>query len=163
MSQMLLICCSSSSYMTSCWMIAHWLPRNSNRWAVRLAPRAPRRRVTVATHQNSFNVLAHLSDSKSRVCRLHGRPARQSPSNRGLIRACELAANRPSSRGLIRVFELAPNRQTGRDPRYLDPEWLDHPSDVHRGRLAIHRRTRGDDHLAERAVWGLGAAPAHEL
>src|SRR4029079_5204126 len=125
MSQMLLICCSSSSYMTSCWIIAPWLPRNSNRWTVRLRTRASRRRVTVATHQNSFNVLAHLSDSESRVCSLHGRPARQSTRDRGLIR----------------LFELAADRQTGGDPRYLDAERLDRPSDVHRRSLAIHRWT----------------------
>src|SRR5258705_1028712 len=56
---------------------------------------------------------------------------------------------RSRQRDLIRVLQIAAHRNALRDPGDADAERFYQPRDVERGRLALHRRIGGDDHLLD--------------
>src|SRR5262249_19548021 len=54
------------------------------------------------------------------------------------------AFERPSERQLVGVLEVATHRQATRQPRGLEPEWLQQPAEVHGRGLALDVRVRAE-------------------
>ena len=66
----------------------------------------------------------------------------------------DLAATleRPAEGDLVGVLEVSTYRQSTRQPRHAQPERLQHPCDVGRGRLALEVGVGREDHLGDLAV-----------
>src|SRR4051794_36772392 len=105
-----MICESSSSYMTSCWIIALFVlgPRRSFRAKLEGSPPS----------SHGSNPLEFVQLFGPNIANLQHRPT----------------GDGARDRRLVGVFELSAYRQAGRDPRNSNPEGLDDPGDVHRGR-----------------------------